>query len=74
MDKKAFELYYYMNSYESIQKWLKEEGVKTKKEAIKKLKQFSLSAEVAISKMSVVDKKIIDKSGTFWEKVLSPFE
>jgi hypothetical protein len=38
MDKIALELYLYMGSTEPIIKWLKDEGCKTKEDAINKLR------------------------------------
>lgn len=37
MNKQALELYIYMNSYEPVIEWLKEEGVTTKDQALNKL-------------------------------------
>ena len=79
MNKKTFELYYYMNSDKSIYDWLVKEGAKTKTSGLKILSKYlkknKLSAEIVLPKLTVInDDQLVDSSYIFFDKVLNHFE
>lgn len=78
MNKVAFELYYYMGSVKPVVEWLRLEGVKTQKQAVKKLDDFlkknPIEMDVMIKKLIVSDKQLYDPySGTFFSKIIENF-
>lgn len=78
MNKSSFELYFYMGSVKPVVEWLKSEGVKTQKQAVKKLDTFlkknPIEIDVMNKKLIVHNKQLYDPySGTYFSKIIGSF-
>ncbi len=79
MRRAEMELYVYMQSHEPIINWLKSEGIKNEKQAMKKLGDFfkknPMDIEVISPHFSIgPNRELIDNTGKFYEKIYSAFK
>ena len=74
MDKSALECYAMSGSKEPIIKWLKEEGVKTKKEASRKLQQIKGGIAMGTFLSGAGSSRTFDSSSSFLDRIIATFE
>lgn len=74
MNTTAIECYAMIGSKEPIIKWLKEEGVKTKEEAIRKLEPIKGGIAMGTFLSGAKNSHTFDSSCSFLDKIISTFE
>lgn len=74
MDKRALECYAMIGSKEPIIKWLKEEGVITKKEALVKLEPIKGGIAMGTFLSGAGSSRTFDSSSSFLDGIISTFK
>ena len=74
MDKRALECYAMIGSKEPIINWLKEEGVKNKEEAARKLQSIKGGIAIGTFLSGARNSRTFDSSSSFLDRIIATFE